>query len=102
MNNFFLLFQKLFLRLLRIYIKFKIKLLHITTENIYGYYIYIFLVMYCVFGCRGNVECSASHVIAFLMVIYVMGVSLENFLLSQMAKNFLNNLVGKNFVIHYL
>lgn len=84
--------------------KLKMKLVHLITENSFLYFLYIFLVLYSVFRWREIGECTLSDKITFFIVIYLMGSSLEIYIISKMpiTKKFLILLVGKKFAITYI
>lgn len=102
-NKLFLLLKKYSLSLLTIYLKFQIKMLYYVSENLVLYSIYIFLVLYCFFGCK-TIECTKSHYLAFIVVTYFMtnrrsmlGLSLELFVLCKIkiTRTALFNLIGQ-------
>ena len=101
-NKLFLLLKKYSLSLLTIYLKFQIKMLYCVSENLVLYSIYIFLVLYCFFGCK-TIECTKSHYLAFIVVTYFMGLSLELFVLCKIkiTRTALFNLIGDDYVIQY-
>ena len=102
--NIFLLLKNCSLFVLKIYFKFNIRLLHLFTENRFFYLIYTFLVLYGFYGCKGKVECSISHHIAFLVVIYFIITSIFMLLICKIprTRHFLDFLVGEAYVIKYL
>ena len=81
LNPNFLVFKKFYLAFLRNFFKLQIRLLHAVSESKILYYIYIFLIIYGVFGCKGNVNYTTSQYVAFIIVLYFMGTSLQLYIL---------------------
>lgn len=102
-NPNFLVLKKFFLAFLRNYFKFHIRLLYAVSGSKVLYSIYIFLMTYSIFGCKGNVDCNISHYVALLIALYVMGTSIELYILCYISRTriFLDNLVGKDSIIKY-
>ena len=104
-SKIFLLLKNCFLFLIRIYFKFNILLLHLFSENHFLYLVYMFLVVYGLYDCKSHdVECTLSHDIAFIIVLYFLAASAWIYMICNipLTRKYLDNLVGKDYVIKYL
>lgn len=86
------------------WIKLQIKLLYFLTQNLFVYFIYIVLVMYCIFGPRGSEQETWSYTIILFLVTYLMGTSLQLYIILKVPKlkNFFILMLGKQFIKIYL
>ena len=64
---------------------------------------YIFLVFYSLYGGTGDGGHTTSHKIAYYIVIYLMGGSLDLYILCKIriTRTWLENLLGKDYIINY-
>lgn len=103
-NKFYLFLKNTSLKILKIYFKFTIRLVHFFTENTLAYLLYIFLIAYGCYGGRDTNVYEPSHFIAFFIVLYLWGSAFELYVLCKIPKTrrFLDNLVTKEYVTKYL
>lgn len=100
----YLIFKNFSLWLGKIFLKFNIQLVYSIVTNTLVHSIYMFLQLYGYYGWKIVVPCPLSNIIAIYIVIYSMLIFLFLALIYHITftKTFLENLIGKDYVVKYL
>jgi hypothetical protein len=89
--------------ILKILVKFDIRLLCFFSDNIFGYGFYLWCLFYGFFGCSRD-DCTISHSLAALFVLFLFGLMLQTYILLKIpfTREYLENLVGQSYIEKYL
>ena len=104
LNQFLLFLRIFFLFVIKIYLKFHIRLSDLITENTFGYLVYLFVTIYAFYGGKSNGCYKISHFIAFCCILYLGITILQIFILCEIkcTRKFLDNLLTEKYTIKYL
>jgi hypothetical protein len=103
MQNILLFVKKNFFKLFKLSMIFDIKLIYYFSSFFPGYLFYLFCIFYGFFGCSGE-NCHVTHGLACGFALFMVGLVIQTYLLLKIpyTRNFLENLIGKSYLIKYL
>ena len=88
----------------KLYFKVNIRLLHFITENMFGYLVYLFVMVYGTYGGRDTGVYETSHYISLFITMYLLGQAVELYVLCKIpfTRKLLDNLLTKEYILKYL
>ena len=87
-----------------LYLKVNIRLIHFFIETKIGFSLFLFLMIYGLFGCTNSENCKLSHALALYFILYLMSTIVEFWFLVKIpfTRKILDELLTKAYIVKYL